>query len=128
MTKTLDDHIYAIIGAAMKVHQALGSGRTRSQFAQAMRHKLGAIDYKVSRADPVRVLDEDGDYILSLQPDFWINSLNMLIKVFVIQKNMGYRQAEEARNYLAFNPEAKVVLLLNFGMRNINSWKFPNEK
>jgi len=128
MTKTLDDHIYDIIGAAMKVHQALGSGRTRSQYVQAMRNKLGTIDYKVSRADPVRVLDEDGDFILSLQPDFWIQSLNLLIKVFVIQKTMGYRQAEEARNYLAFNPEAKVVLLLNFGMRSMNTWKFPNEE
>jgi len=128
MTKTLDDHIYDIIGAAMKVHQALGSGRTHSQYVQAMRNKLGVINYKVSRADPVRLLDEDGDFILSLQPDFWIHSLHMLIKVFVIQKNMGYRQAEEARNYLAFNPEAKVVLLLNFGMRSINTWKFTNEK
>ncbi len=128
MTKTLDDHVYDISGAAMKVHQALGSGRTRSQYVQAMHHKLGATDYKVSRADPVRVLDEDGDFILSLQPDFWINALNMLIKVFVIQKNMGYRQAEGARNYLAFNPEAKVVFLLNFGMRSMNTWKFPNDK
>jgi len=128
MTKTLDDHVYDIIGAAMKVHQALGSSRTRSQYVEAMGNKLASIDYKVSRADPVRVLDEDGDFILSLQPDFWIHSLNILIKVFVIQKNMGYRQAEEARNYLDFNPEAKVVLLLNFGMRSINTWKFTNEK
>ena len=97
MTKTLDDHIYAVIGASMKVHQALGPQRSRNQYCTALLNKLRAIDYKVSRADPVRVLDEDGDFILTLQPDFWINSLNMLIKVYVIQKNMGYRQAEESR-------------------------------
>lgn len=127
MTKTLDEHIYDIIGAAMTVHNTLGTGATRSQYRNALRNKLRALDHKAAKADAIPVVDADGDTLLHLRPDFWIAALKLLITVVVSKRNMGYRHAEEARNYLRFKDDAQVVLLLNFGMRKVKSWKFPDE-
>ena len=127
MTKTLDGNMYDIIGAAMKIHNTLGTGATRNQHRKALLNKLRALEYKVAKADAIPVVDEDGDTILTLQPDFWIAPLRLLITVVVSKRNMGYKHAEEARNYLRHKPDAESVLLLNCGMRTIKSWKFERD-
>lgn len=128
MKKKSSDPVYDIIGVAMKVQNTLGAGASLGQYRQALLNKLRALEYKVAYADVIPVVDEDGVALVKLRPDFWIAPLKLLIKVVKTRRSMGYAHAEEARKYLRYKDDAEAVLLLNFGMRELNSWKFPEDK
>ena len=128
MTKTTKGPVYDIIGAAMNIQNTLGTGATLSQYRQALLNKLRALNYKVAAADAIPVVDDDGVVLVKLRPDFRISPLKLLIKVVKIKRTMGYSHAEEARKYLRYKQNVKAVLLLNFGMHELNSWKFPEDQ
>lgn len=128
MTKKSNTPVYAIIGVAMSVQNTLGNGATLSQYRRAMLNKLRALNYHVASADAIPIVDDDGVMLVKLRPDFWILPLKLLIKVVKIKATMGYAHAEEARKYLRYKADAEAVLMLNFGMRELNSWEFPEIK
>jgi GxxExxY protein len=128
MIKKSNDPVYDLIDVAMSVQNTLGNGATLSQYRRAMLNKLRALNYQVANADAILVVDDDGVMLVKLRPRFWILPLKLLIKVVKIKATMGYAHAEEARKYLRYKADAEAVLLLNFGMRELNSWEFPEIK
>ncbi len=128
MTKKSEDPLYAIKGAAMKVHSTLGKRKARGKYGQALLNKLRAVGYQATAAEPVKIYDDDGDYLTTLSPDIWLTEMKLLIRILVIRSEMNASHADEARDYLKFKPEAEQVLLLNFGMGILRSWPFSRSE
>jgi len=55
----LNELTYAIIGAAMKVHRALGPGLLESAYEACLAYELQKLGFRVERQKPIPVVYED---------------------------------------------------------------------
>lgn len=102
---------YSVIGAAMEVHNQLGSGFLEAVYQKALAHELSArdISYKEQVHLPVVYKGEViGDYVA----DFVVED-KLIVEIKAISKLTSAHQAQ-AMHYLTATG-LRLALLLNFG-------------
>ena len=71
----LNDLSYAIIGAAMKVHRALGPGLLESAYEACLAYELEKQGFRVERQKPVPVIYEGVHLDCGFRADLLVNGL-----------------------------------------------------
>lgn len=106
---------YAIVGAAMEVHRALGPGFLEAVYEAALAHELSLRDIPFERQKrlPVRYKGQlVGDYIADLVIE---NQIVLELKA-VSKFNPAHKS--QAHNYLAATG-LRLAILLNFGTASL---------
>ncbi len=119
-----EDITYRIVGAAMTVHSALGSGfqEVIYQRAQEIEMKHLGISFEREKSMPVFYRNEQ---IGERRADFFVEGLIMVeLKAVVKLEDVHLAQA---MNYLEAY-RMKVGLLLNFGARSLEHRRVHNNK
>src|SRR5262245_22189879 len=99
-----------IIGAAMKVHTALGFGYVESVYENSLAHELWKSGFKAEQQVPIKVY-YDGIVVGDFKADLVVND-DIILELKAVEK------ASPIVNYL--NGIGKEVgLLLNFGARSL---------
>src|SRR5207247_5461118 len=71
----LNELTYAIIGAAMKVHGALGPGLLESAYEACLAYELQKLGFRVERQKPVPVVYEDVKLDCGFRADLLVEGL-----------------------------------------------------
>ncbi len=114
---TKNDLTYRIIGAAMAVHNALGSGLKEEVYEKAMEAELNQRQIAAQRQYPVDIVHagvQVGIFYLDL---FVENQVVVEIKAFSHQ--LTNDELAQVINYLRA-AKAQVGLLINFGRRQLD--------
>lgn len=113
-----------IIGAAMKVHAALGNGFQEVIYQRALEIELKESGLEFAREYSMKVFYK-GYEIGERRVDFFVEGKIMVeLKAIVLLENVHLAQA---KNYLeAYNVE--VGLLLNFGNTSLEFKRLENKK
>ncbi len=121
---TGNDLTYRIIGAAMAVHNALGSGYKEEVYERALVTELQSRNITVEPQFPVEVVYQDVSAALFVLDIFVERCVVVEIKAFPHQ--LTNDELAQVLNYLKAT-NAPVGLLLNFGRRRLEYWRvFPN--
>ncbi|MDA8908754.1 MAG: GxxExxY protein [Verrucomicrobiales bacterium] len=105
-----DDETYAIIGCAMRVHNALGPGLREKPYENALviDLRMNGFDPDAQRGYPIRYLDfVVGDCV----PDITVNG-RILVEVKSVE-GLGDGELSQMLNYLRIS-ELKIGLIINF--------------
>jgi len=70
----INDITHVIIGAAMKVHRALGPGLLESAYEACLAHELGKQGFQVERQKPVPVVYEEVKLDCGYRADLLVNN------------------------------------------------------
>lgn len=113
-----------IIGAAMKVHAALGNGFQEVIYQRALEIEMHDAELKFAREFTMPVYYK-GKQIGERRVDFFVESKIMVeIKAIIQLENVHLAQA---KNYLeAYN--MRVGLLINFGSMSLQFKRLQNKK
>jgi GxxExxY protein len=71
---TLNEISYAIIGAAMKVHRALGPGLLESAYETCLEYELRKLGLTVERQKPIPVVYEEMKLDCGFRADLFVNN------------------------------------------------------
>ena len=119
-----EDITRRIIGAAMKVHSALGNGFQEAIYQRAMVIEMPYEDLQFEREKEMEIFYR-GISIGKRRVDFFIEALIMLEMKAVSQLNDA--NIAQGLNYLeAYNME--VGLLINFGAKSLEWKRLLNKK
>jgi len=113
---TGNDLTYRIIGAAMEVHNALGSGYKEEVYEKALEVELGKCEIVVQRQYPVSVHYEN-EQVAIFYLDLFIDDL-VVVEIKALSHQLTNDELAQVINYLKA-AEAPVGLLFNFGRRKL---------
>jgi len=113
-----------IIGCAMNVHSALGSGFQEVIYQRALEIEFSLIGINFQREFEMPIFYK-GNHIGTRRVDFFVeNAVSVELKAVTKLEDVHFAQAI---NYLeAYNVE--VGLLINFGERSLNFKRLQNKK
>ena len=113
------DEVFAIVGAAMEVHRALGPGFLEGVYAEALALELGRANVPFDREVPLKILYKGAPLTKTYRADFIAYGV-ILIEV---KASSGLGEADRAQllNYLKATG-SPVGVLLNFGHHPKLEW------
>jgi GxxExxY protein len=111
-----DPQTYAIIGAAMEVHNELGSGFLEAVYCQAMRLELMTRSIPFNPEVPLVIRYKDHPLDCAYRADF-VCFGNVIVEIKALGQLTGVERAQVI-NYLKATGY-KVALLLNFGAESL---------
>lgn len=111
-----DMQTYEIIGAAMRVHSALGGGFLESVYQEALEIELQALGIPFEREKPLTITYREKALKASFKADF-VCSGSVIVELKALKQLSG---AEESQviNYLKAS-QLKKALLINFGAEKL---------
>lgn len=112
-----------IIGAAMEVHNELGSGFQEVVYQRALALELEALGIQFAREENVKVFYK-GRHIDTRRVDFVVDDCIVEIKA---RKELLPEDYVQTLNYLKAS-EYRLALLLNFGGDRLTFKRFTNER
>jgi GxxExxY protein len=118
-----DPRTYAIIGAALEVHNQLGCGFTEPVYQEAMELELAARNIPFQR-EVVLVILYKGQRLKSTYKADFICFDSIIVELKALSKMDGIEEAQII-NYLKATGK-KVGLLINFGARSLVRRRFVN--
>jgi GxxExxY protein len=107
---------YMIIGAAMSVHNELGSGYKEEVYETALQIELNHRDVNVERQFPVSV-EYEGEQVALFYLDLFVED-QVVIEVKALSHQLTNDELAQVINYLKA-ANAPVGLLFNFGRRKL---------
>jgi GxxExxY protein len=118
-----DLRTYRIIGAAMKVHRALGPGLLEKPYAEAMHHELRTQGIPFAMEVPFDILYE-GKLLKSRYRADLVCFGEVLVELKA-QAALGRTDRKQVEHYLACSG-LQVGLLLNFGRASLQYLRLQN--
>ena len=116
MDATGNDLTYRIIGAAMAVHNRLGSGYKEEVYEKALELELNKEDISSIRQFPVSV-EYDDEQVALFYLDLFVEEL-VVVEIKAFSHQLTNDELAQVINYLKATG-APVGLLLNFGRRKL---------
>jgi GxxExxY protein len=116
-----DEETYAIIGAAMAVHQELGPGFLEAVYQEALAMELAAQGVPLEREHAIPVHYRGHVLTTSYRADF-ICFGNVIVEIKALQEMSGTEEAQ-ILNYLKATQLCK-GLLINFGAPSLQYRRF----
>lgn len=117
------DESYAIIGACMKVHNALGQGFMESVYGDALEHEFKKRGIPYER-EPQYQVTYDGEVLKHIfQPDFVCYGRVVVELKAVKELDDGNR--EQCINYIHAS-QSDLGLLVNFRAKSLIYERYPN--
>jgi GxxExxY protein len=113
-----DPESYAVIGAALAVHRALGPGLLESAYQRCLEFELHARDIEFERQVPIPVVYRGHAVDATYRADF-IVARRLVVEVKSVQKLEGIHQAQ-VLTYLKLTG-LRVGLLLNFNTESLRA-------
>ena len=108
----MDDQLTKnIIGCAMKIHRALGSGFLESVYSNALAHELGKLGILYTRENPINVI-YDNTIIGEFRSDFQIEN-KLILELKAIETISPVHEVQLVNYLTATNID--LGLILNFG-------------
>jgi GxxExxY protein len=118
-----DEQTYAIIGAAMKVHQELGCGFLEAVYQDAFEIELTKRDIPFLREQKI-VIFYCGQELKSYYIADFICCGNIIVELKALSELSG-REKAQVLNYLKATG-LKKALLINFGKESLEFQRFVN--
>lgn len=112
----LKDETYAIIGAAMEVHKALGCGFLEAVYQEAFEIELNEQSIPYLREQPITIIYKGHKLLKQYLPDFIC--FDAVIVEFKALSELTKDHEAQVLNYLKATG-MKVGLLINFGERSL---------
>ena len=123
---TGNDLTYRLIGAAMTVHNRLGSGYKEEVYERALTEELGKQEIEAVRQFPVHV-DYDDTTVATFYLDIFVEG-QVVVEVKALNHQLTNDEVAQVLNYLKAT-SAPVGLLFNFGRRRLDYRRiFPARK
>lgn len=113
---TKNDLTYRIIGAAMAVHNAIGSGYKEEVYERALEVELNKREIVVQRQYPVPV-EHEGEQVALFYLDLFVEE-QVVVEVKAFNHQLTNDERAQVINYLKATG-APVGLLFNFGRRRL---------
>ena len=104
-----------VIGCAMKVHRALGTGFLESVYANALAHELGKAGINYQRETPINVV-YDNIVVGEFRSDFQIEN-QLIIELKAVESLLPVHEVQVVNYLTATNLD--VGLLINFGSSSL---------
>lgn len=120
-----DPRTYAIIGAAMEVHQELGCGFSEPVYQEALAMELAARDIPFEREPKLPILYKGQELKTYCRADF-ICLGGIVVEIKALAKLSGLEDAQRI-NYLKVTAQA-TGLLLNCGARSLEHRRFAHTR
>ena len=106
----------AIIGAAMRVHTALGPGLLESAYEVCLCHELVKLGYSVQRQVPLPVIYDSVRLDAGYKIDIIVDNL-VIVELKCVERIIGVHEAQ-VLSYLKLSGKS-VGLLINFHVRHL---------
>lgn len=116
-----DEHTFAIIGAAMNVHRALGSGFLEAVYQDALEVELNAKGIPYEREKVLPIVYRNRPLSTFYKADF-VCFDSVIVELKALQQLSGTEEAQVI-NYLKASRLQK-ALLLNFGFKSLQHRRF----
>lgn len=116
-----------VIGLAMKIHSALGSGFLESVYHRALAHELEKAEIRFESGKPLNVF-YDGVIVGEFAADFLVGS-ELIVELKAVQ-NLAPAHEVQTVNYLVATGK-DVGLLINFGAERLKfkkKFRLPKQK
>lgn len=113
---------YEIVGIAIKIHKALGSGLLESVYEKCMIYELCKQGYQVKKQLPVKIKYEDLEIDSELKIDILVNDC-IVVELKTVEKVLPVHEAQ----LLSYMQMLKLPqgLLINFFTDNITNSLIP---
>jgi len=112
----LNELTYAIIGAAMKVHRALGPGLLESAYEACLAYELQKLGFRVERQKPVPVVYEDVKLDCGFRADLLVEGL--VVVELKAKEALHPIDGAQVLSHLRLL-KLQVGLLINFHVRDL---------
>jgi GxxExxY protein len=116
----LKDEVFAVIGAAMDVHRALGTGFLESVYAEALERELEARNIPFEREVSLQILYRGKPLSKRFQADLVVGGA-LIVELKAVGK-LGLVERAQVVNYLKATG-LHVGLLINFGSHPKLEWE-----
>jgi GxxExxY protein len=116
-----DKKTYAIIGAAMEVHNELGSGFLEAVYQEALEREFTYQEIPYKSQPPVRIEYKGKPLKKTYEPDFLCYD-EVVVEIKAMDK-LSSNEHAQIINYLKAS-RLKVGLLINFGARSLEHKRF----
>jgi GxxExxY protein len=113
------DEVYAIIGAAMEVHNQLGVGFLEPVYQEAMEIELSSRSIPFMPQQEIQIHYKDRDLNKTYRADFLVFN-EIIVEIKAIDGLSGHEESQ-LLNYLKAT-RLELGLLINFGGNNLE-WK-----
>lgn len=123
--KIADARTYGIIGAAMRVHQELGSGLLESSYQEAMAIELGFRGVPFAREASIPLFYRGIPLGTPFRADFLCHQ-DIIVELKAIQ-NLGRVEEAQVIHYLKAS-NLQTGLLLNFGSTSLQVRRLGNHR
>ena len=116
----LKDEVFAVIGAAIEVHRALGTGFLESVYAEALERELRARNIPFQREVDLEIMYRGQPLSKRFQADLVVGGV-LIVELKAISK-LGVVERAQVVNYLKATG-LHVGLLINFGSHPKLEWE-----
>lgn len=113
---TEDEITGKVIGAAIKVHQALGPGLLESAYEQCLAYELNKSGLKFKQQHPMPLVYEEVEIDTAYRMDIWVEE-KVVLEIKAVESFNDIHMAQ-ILTYLRLT-QNKVGLLLNFNVKQM---------